>query len=1787
MLWFAGLLGLVVAAAVASGRGRATPNDVAGRGVIATAALAYVVLVASAVWRWGGGAAREGRIERMREGASVAVEVSARVPLERATTIGHGAKASLHVPGTGADELAQITVDGAGVATVKASAPSAVVAAVRTGEVPEAVAKARGCTPDRVGYTLPRGAAVVVIECDATTPVRAIIVRRDRVRDELVVTPLAWKGRFVVERRMLRAGDAVRLGGIDDAIPALVTWDVVGPAETAAMLAIPIEPSDCTAWSPEPGASLVIDHGCQVTAGAYVVTAVPFIPDADAVIARGAWAAFAIGAPPLLLLGALVLAPRRGRRARAVGRALRTCVLGVGLVALAGWRLLWAYRIDVMREGGTRVADNLLAVVAIGATLAGLAVLALDALEGRSLVRRLATAMIAWAAWLAVGAYLLDLTPRATPTTAGVLGLSLVAALVPLWRDLTGWIARRLTPELVLVAIASAAVVARMAHTRGALEKLGLAYATVLAGHAALRTLLVAETSWLRRAWLAGSLAAAAGSLAMFDAGVTLAIVGVGLALAMIVAGHDALYDASHAGKIGLLEREHARLLVVHGAATIALALAVATCAVRATDRGLLAYGVLGVLHAPLVAAGLFGLAAIVARSHRRSWAPWLAAALAALAVWGMRDALIERVTAGDGVASRRVSAVVEPGYALLRDDRAFVANASAWREAALAPTSEASRWDGQGYFGARIRDPGVVHSIDNDYLPVLVAREQGIAGLLQGVTLLLVIAVGAGAIASVRLRHASREHRARWLVCGVAGALALYQPLAALGVLPLTGISWPGLGIDSPGDLWLFVIGAAWALLGGDGATDDERVRQTPRLARARRIAIAAFAIAGLAAMIVVARAGACALARATDDDARVSAALRYAATIGCPAPERAGDELDAALPVLCGGTPTDDATTRFDAELRIRWNAERTQLVRALAPPRQKAAAIASPADRRRWANDDPPADRRTRKRKAAPRTTEPDVPIAPIDEARIRELFALSAEPAADAEPAPPPMRCPDRAGSWRLVRDGDACIATLSVGWPQIRVTLRPDGTAIRATATVELPDGAVSSLRVASRPPRPRVRVVSVPIGIAADDVGELALGARIIRLRAGAPALDVAALAPGVHVAGKLVLASDVTLEVRATPRGVVLHGPAELFVADAGEAPAWRRTMHAAEVVLDRITLVAAGPPNRRAIALFRPPRAWAGSPAVVDSLLADTAGDREHRIYPHGPALPELGWVNPFSIERSLGLDGWVHAALAEPGKSPVACGTLTPPTIARESICSPSPLDGVTECRVTLQPQLALSLRALGESVLANPERYTGRTTAPVRVGYVVLRGDTGELLAQGNLAQGRPALAYAPTTADAEARLVALRDQKGETYAERVEWNLPIAVGSTFKPIVARAAEQAFPREAAALNLSAGGHADGCKARRGKSIDPIMGHCPPTSVEGNPTTADLHDFLQRSPNWYMAALGLLGLGLPDAQLAVKDQRVTFQDVVASDLASWPADAPLTIDDASGIVLGKRSVSIDGMRRSALWKRIEALLGRPVCTLGNRTRCERAATRADLCAARGLPIASPSSDLKNLVALGPDALDPYPDDRPAQTSIPIREYFQLLRGSGVHPIGSLAQITDAFGRVIYDSKSDAPKLAASWFPAPKTGTLPDWSCANATGHAPAVLGADGGLCGVVQPNGTAHAPLAELLADPNLVIYGAKTGTIDSLADIARSAKACRAWNASHVAAAQLECGKAPLDDSLFVIAFGVVTPRGTIPITLGIQLQRAGKSAASKAAPVYMRAIASYLRGQSTM
>jgi hypothetical protein len=208
-------------------------------------------------------------------------------------------------------------------------------------------------------------------------------------------------------------------------------------------------------------------------------------------------------------------------------------------------------------------------------------------------------------------------------------------------------------------------------------------------------------------------------------------------------------------------------------------------------------------------------------------------------------------------------------------------------------------------------------------------------------------------------------------------------------------------------------------------------------------------------------------------------------------------------------------------------------------------------------------------------------------------------------------------------------------------------------------------------------------------------------------------------------------------------------------------------------------------------------------------------------------------------------------------------------------------------------------------------------------------------------------------------------------------------------------------------------------------------------------------------------------------------------------------------------------------------------------------------------------------------------------------------MRDYFQFLRGAGLHPLGSLAQLTDAFGRVIYDpgrSGADgSPRfgLAASWFPVAAAGVVPDWSCATG-GAAPTVRGGDGGLCGSVRPGGTSSAAIAPVLTDPRITVFGAKTGTIDGLADVSEDRTSCERWNRAHTVPGAgkdkqpywLPCDEIAEDDSLFLIAFAVQGPAGPVPFTLGIRLERTGKGVAALAARHYLAAIAAYVTGPAS-
>src|SRR5689334_18002037 len=95
VLWFLGLIGLLVATLFASARARAAPTDVVSRGIVGVAAVAYVGLVVAAVWTWGGATATSGRATQLRDGALVHLSVEGvRVPLAGAIAIGHAQDAA-------------------------------------------------------------------------------------------------------------------------------------------------------------------------------------------------------------------------------------------------------------------------------------------------------------------------------------------------------------------------------------------------------------------------------------------------------------------------------------------------------------------------------------------------------------------------------------------------------------------------------------------------------------------------------------------------------------------------------------------------------------------------------------------------------------------------------------------------------------------------------------------------------------------------------------------------------------------------------------------------------------------------------------------------------------------------------------------------------------------------------------------------------------------------------------------------------------------------------------------------------------------------------------------------------------------------------------------------------------------------------------------------------------------------------------------------------------------------------------------------------------------------------------------------------------------------------------------------------------------------------------------------------------------------------------------------------------------------------------------------------------
>jgi hypothetical protein len=1627
----------------------------------------------------------------------------------------------------------------------------------------------------------------------------------------------------------IASGSLLHVGASADALPGVTLWEVPAPAGRAELFFPPDNLlASCDEWLPPErrgvASARTLDRDDPICVLPF---AAPFglevrrlLPDVPSIAARSLWSAGLLIAPALVLLFLIAAQPRSEVTSRRFARALALSWLSVFFAGLGVWRLLWAHRIDMLRDYesvGQRVLQNQTFLVLAGATLACAAALSW---HGRKqTLRQLGAGAAAWAVWLVLAGYALRSDLSALEWNGRFLAqfpLSLAIGTSPWWTrrlraapDRRWWIA--------MAALAGFAVAAALAHwvfPRTVAFKLGFAWGAVFAFYAALRACIAGEAArgWHVAATFGAGIAAALAT-SLLDPGVSAIIVYPGMLVAVMFAGHDARYADDAVRQMSSYQRHHAPLVVSQATLVLLLSVSVAVWAVvgivSSSDGevdALLSRSVtFGAIHLFAFMALLFVPAAVLAY-RRRGWnaaVPWIVATVLLVNAWVLRGAALDRALASRTQAADRIALVTDPGYALLRSETKFLAGITAWRET-IDPASDIDLVDGQGYFGAQLLDPGVLLSVENDYYPVLLLREAGVRGVATVALALLLLVIGLWLISGSRFRHGSFSQRVRALAAVVLGILIIYQPLASLGVLPLTGIAWPGLGLDSPSDFWLLVGLAVWTLLAGRDTADDADARLDELDAELRQsklfrrvgalvgFAAGALAVAGL---LLLGRASAFALRRPNPVDERgravapfdgLESAVEYAYQLQCPWPKTTATDAEALVPEQLLADPIDEGPVRFHEALTRTWLDQRSSAV---------------------------------------------DV-----------ALEFVTGDAAV----------CTGARGAWSFEHTPDApaeCRMTFKAGWPEVHLAVTRAGKdEHRARCSVQARTDVLRQLRIPVRRPYrdARIRLVSRAMGVPSRDVGELVSGHLAVRLRPGAGAVDVSSARDGLYAAERVQISDELAIEIGDA--GAVLRyargakRPADqpeplLFVREAAPTPvqllepderSWRLVpASGGDVSLESMAVVVVGGPHARSLWLFRP----AADPLLADDIATVRGERRRHYLY--GGMVPELGWVNPFSERMSLGLDGWVRVALTEYDESPSQqppttwvdgpdereyCGTLEPldePLDARVArVCATSPFDGVLECRVSLQPELSIRLRHLTELISLAPDKFARDrkkrdAVLPMRADFVLLRGDTGEIAAQGQFVPGRASSAYAPATPELEQHLIRLRedrdpstgrklprDARGEASAEKADWVQPIAVGSTMKPMLARALELADPLFARALIVN-GSKIAGARCRKNRHA--LLGHCPPTdSLWNHEGVTGLSQFLAQSVNWYQATVGLVGTAVPRGAIGFGEDEtsVDFESVRAVNVGAHKSEAALwTRNRGKTVISARHQVHLAALRETAMWKRFEQILGRPLCTLGNKRSCRRDATRKDLCAARALPIEEPTRDLRHLVALGPDSFNMYPalrDPKKRVGRISTGEYLQFLRGSGIHPLGSLAQLTDAFNRVVYEPAPTGAdgryRLAASWFPVAAVGSVPAWDCANIPNDDTVAAG----ICEVAR-TGPAAKTLRPLLADETIAVYGVKTGTIDSLADIAEKPEACEAFRGSHTVpdrdatdGAQpywLDCKRrasGDVNDSLLIISFGIRTDAGVVPLTLGLRFQRSGLGLATASARYYIDAIRDY-------
>ena len=209
-------------------------------------------------------------------------------------------------------------------------------------------------------------------------------------------------------------------------------------------------------------------------------------------------------------------------------------------------------------------------------------------------------------------------------------------------------------------------------------------------------------------------------------------------------------------------------------------------------------------------------------------------------------------------------------------------------------------------------------------------------------------------------------------------------------------------------------------------------------------------------------------------------------------------------------------------------------------------------------------------------------------------------------------------------------------------------------------------------------------------------------------------------------------------------------------------------------------------------------------------------------------------------------------------------------------------------------------------------------------------------------------------------------------------------------------------------------------------------------------------------------------------PTAGSASAPPRSPLGELLARDVGDHAPDAALWTERERPPRCCHRVARVDlaALRETPDVERASRRCGAGRCACwATRRPAAAPASAADLCAARALPIAAadrgPAPPGRPRPRAGSTSTRASGGGEPAATF----EYLQFLRGSGVHPLGSLLQLTDAFNRLVL--RAGARADTATGWPPPGSRSrrwrrAPRTDCARAAATGDPVRD---GLCDVVR--------------------------------------------------------------------------------------------------------------------